>query len=101
VAGEELAGSAATSFLEVDTYYVRTYTVDMNLTLSVDQQTVLRARKKAQALGKSLNQLIREYLQRLAGEDNAEASIAEFKRLCGTGNSRGWRFNREELHERS
>jgi len=73
----------------------------MNLTLSVDQQTVLRARKKAQALGKSLNQLIREYLQRLAGEDHAEASIAEFKRLCGTGNSRGWRFNREELHERS
>jgi len=101
VAGEELAGSAATSFLEVDTYYVRTYTVDMNLTLSVDQQTVLRARRKAQVLGKSLNQLIREYLQRLAGEDNAEASIAEFKRLCGTGNSRGWRFNREELHERS
>ena len=43
----------------------------MNLTLSVDEQTVNRARKKAQALGKSLNQLIREYLQRLAGGDDA------------------------------
>ncbi|HUK54122.1 MAG TPA: DUF6364 family protein [Candidatus Binatia bacterium] len=71
----------------------------MNLTLSLDGQTVSRARKKAEALGKSLNQLIREYLQRLAGADDAEASIAEFKRLSGRGNSRGWRFNRNELHE--
>jgi Family of unknown function (DUF6364) len=73
----------------------------MNVTLSLDERTVSRARKRAQALGKSLNQLIREYLQRLAGEDDADASIAEFKRLCGTGDSRGWRFNRDELHERS
>jgi hypothetical protein len=73
----------------------------MNVTLSLDEQTVSRARKRARALGTSLNQLIREYLQRLAGEDDAEASIAEFKRLSGRGHSRGWRFNREELHERS
>jgi hypothetical protein len=73
----------------------------MNLTLSVDEQTVNRARKKAQALGKSLNQLIREYLQRLAGGDDAERSIEEFRRLSGQGHSRGWRFNRDEIHERS
>jgi hypothetical protein len=51
----------------------------MNLTLSVDDQTVTRARKKAQALGKSLNQLIPDYLQRLAGGDDAERCIEEFK----------------------
>ncbi|PYV95327.1 MAG: MerR family transcriptional regulator [Acidobacteria bacterium] len=73
----------------------------MNLTLSVDEQTVARARKKAQALGKSLNQLIRDYLQRLAGGDDAERSIAEFRKLSGQGHSRGWRFNRDEIHERS
>jgi len=73
----------------------------MNLTLSVDEQTVNRARKKAQALGKSLNQLIREYLQQLAGGDDAERSIEEFRRLSGQGHSRGWRFNRDEIHERS
>jgi Family of unknown function (DUF6364) len=73
----------------------------MNLTLSVDEQTVNRARKKAQALGKSLNQLIREYLQRLAGGDDAERSIEEFRRLSGQGHSRGWRFDRDEIHERS
>jgi len=75
--------------------------VYVNLTLSVDEQTVARARKKAQALGKSLNQLIRDYLQRLAGGDDAERSIAEFRKLSGQGHSRGWRFNRDEIHERS
>jgi hypothetical protein len=78
-----------------------TYTVFMNVTLSIDEQTVARARKKAEALGKSLNQLIRDYLQRLAGGDDPERSIEEFERLSGHGNSRGWKFNRGEIHERS
>jgi hypothetical protein len=72
----------------------------MNVTLSIDEQTVERARKRAQALGKSLNQLVRDYLQTLAGEDDPERSIAEFERLSGTGDSKGWRFNRDEIHER-
>jgi hypothetical protein len=73
----------------------------MNVTLSIDEQLVARARKKADALGKSLNQLIRDYLQKLAGSDDPERSIAEFKRLSGLGHSRGWRFDRNEIHERS
>jgi Family of unknown function (DUF6364) len=73
----------------------------MNVTLSIDEQTVERARKKAEALGKSLNQIIRDYLQTLAGGDDPERSIAEFKRLSGRGHSRGWRFGRDEIHERS
>jgi hypothetical protein len=79
---------------------VLTYTVQVNVTLSIDEQLVLRARKKAEALGKSLNQLIRDYLQNVAGGDDPERSIDEFKRLSGQGNSRGWRFNREEIHSR-
>jgi hypothetical protein len=73
----------------------------MNLTLSVDEQLVARARRKADALGKSLNQLIRDYLQKLAGEDDPERSIDELERLSGQGHSRGWRFKRDEIHERS
>jgi replicative DNA helicase len=73
----------------------------MNVTLSIDDQLVSRARKKAEAMGKSLNQLIRDYLQSVAGGDNPERSIEEFKRLSGQGYSRGWRFNRDEIHERS
>jgi hypothetical protein len=73
----------------------------MNVTLSIDDQLVSRARKKAEAVGKSLNQLIRDYLQSVAGGDNPERSIEEFKRLSGQGHSRRWRFNRDEIHERS
>ena len=72
----------------------------MNETLSLDEQVVARARRKAEALGKSLNQLIRDYLQTVAGGDDPERSIEEFKRLSGRGHSRGWRFNRDELHAR-
>jgi len=79
---------------------MRTYTVFMNVTLSIDEQLVARARKKADALGKSLNQLIRDYLQKLAGSDDPERSIKEFRKLSGRGHSRGWRFNRNEIHER-
>ena len=73
----------------------------MNVTLSIDDQLVARARKKAEALGKSLNQLMRDYLQSVAGGDDPESSIEEFKRLSGKGDSRGWKFNRDEIHERS
>ena len=72
----------------------------MNVTLSIDEQIVARARKKAEALGKSLNQLIRDYLESLVGGDDADRSIAEFKRLSGRGDSRGRRFDRDEIHER-
>ena len=84
----------------IDTGYMYTYTVLMNVTLSIDEQLVARARKKADALGKSLNQLIRDYLQKLAGGDDPERSIEEFRKLSGRGHSRGWRFNRNEIHER-
>ena len=98
---EAMNGMNQLYLAHIDTYYVHTYTVLMNVTLSIDEQTVARARKKAEALGKSLNQLIRDYLQRLAGGDDPERSIEEFERLSGHGNSRGWKFNRGEIHERS
>jgi replicative DNA helicase len=72
----------------------------MNVTLSIDDQIVARARRKAEALGKSLNQLVRDYLQTIAGGDDPERSIEEFKQLSGQGHSRGWRFNRDEIHNR-
>ncbi len=73
----------------------------MNVTLSIDDQVVARARKKAEALGTSLNQMIRDYLQALAGSDDPEYILKELRELSGTGNSRGWKFNRDEIHERS
>jgi hypothetical protein len=80
---------------------MHTYTVQVNILISIDEQLAARARKRAAALGKSLNQLIRDYLQKLAGDDDSEQSIEEFQRLSGKGHSRGWRFDRNETHERS
>ncbi|MGH9459718.1 MAG: DUF6364 family protein [Vicinamibacteria bacterium] len=75
----------------------------MNITLSVDKGVLKRARKRAEALGKSLNQLVREYLQQLAGGDDPRRDIERLRQLSaeGQGRSRGWRFNRDEIHERS
>jgi len=73
----------------------------MNVTLSVDEKVIAGARLRAEALGKSLNQLIRDYLQTLAGEGDVERDMEEFRRLSGKGNSRGWKFNRDEAYERT
>ena len=40
----------------------------MNVTLSIDERLMAKARKRAQAMGKSVNQLVRDYLQQLAGK---------------------------------
>jgi len=85
-----------------DTVYVHTYTVSMNITLSIDEQLVERAREKLRATGKTINQEIREHLQHIAGEDDLELErdLEMFERLSGLGNSNGWKFNRDEVHER-
>ena len=87
----------------MDTAPISTYYVGMNITLSVDERLVRRARKKAEAMGKSLNQLVREYFERLAGSDDAERDVAELRRLSREGSRQGrrWPFNRDELHDRS
>ena len=74
----------------------------MNLTLSVDEQLVKKARRAADSMGKSLNQLIREYLEQLTALDRTAEEVDELRRLTaeGGGRSGGWRFNREELHDR-
>jgi antitoxin component of RelBE/YafQ-DinJ toxin-antitoxin module len=85
-----------------DTYYVRTYNVFMNLTLSVDDDVVQRARRHAEAVGKSVNQLVREFLEQLAGNPDRAALVEEFRELSKNplGDSKGWKFNRDEIHER-
>jgi len=72
----------------------------MNVTLSIDDEVVLLARRRAEALGTSMNQLIREYLERLAGKADPAADAEEFARLSlsANGDSKGWKFNREDLY---
>jgi hypothetical protein len=74
----------------------------MNLTLSIEEETLRKARKRAETMGTSVDQLVREYLEGLTGAVDREALANEFERLSreAHGNSRGWKFNRDELYER-
>jgi hypothetical protein len=74
----------------------------MNLTLSIDERILRRARRVAASMGMSLNQAVRRFLEDLAGDDSVESDIAEMNNLSAGsgGRSRGWRLDREEIHER-
>ncbi len=75
----------------------------VNLTLSIDDRLLTEAREVARSMGKSVNQLVREYLEQLTSRDDADRDIEELGRLSieSGGRSRGWRFDRDEIHERS
>jgi hypothetical protein len=74
----------------------------MNVTLSLDDDVVQEARRRAEAMGTSVNQLIRDYLEQFAGKADPAVDIQEFRRLSrvSPGDSKGWRFSREEIHQR-
>jgi len=61
-----------------------------------------QARRKTEAVVTSVNQAGREYSEQLTGAVEPGEIAAEFERLSrlSQGHRRGWKFNREELHER-
>lgn len=75
----------------------------MNITLSIDERVAEQARQAAMAMGKSLNQAVRDYLEQLAGRAQLEAEIVEY--LASTartpGRLRGWKYDREDLQRRA
>lgn len=74
----------------------------MNITLSVDEQVAQRAREGAQKMGKSLNQVVRDYLEQLAGSARRGQQWSEFEERCMRSKAtlEGWQFNRDEANER-
>lgn len=72
----------------------------MDIRVTVDAQVAEKAKDRAQAMGKSLAQLLREYLEHLADGGDVEGRMAELRQLSGKGNSGGWQFDRDELYER-
>lgn len=75
----------------------------MTLHLTIDDQLVQEAQKVAESLGTSVDQLVRDYLEQLTSSTEIEAELEEFERLSeeAKGDSRGWKFNRDELYELS
>lgn len=79
---------------------MRTYTVSVNITLSIDEKVVERAREKLRAVGKSLNQEIREHLEHIVGADaDLERDLEFLRSTAGRGNAEGWKWNRDEIYE--
>ncbi|AGA32414.1 HTH domain-containing addiction module [Thioalkalivibrio nitratireducens DSM 14787] len=74
-----------------------------NITLSAEERLIERARAEAARRGKSLNQLIREYLEELAGQHEPSQEFERLRELSRLSQGRrgDWRFNRNEVHERS
>ena len=79
------------------TYYAK----NMNITLSIPDDLIQEALHRADAMGTSVNQLIREYLEDFTGKSDLPAVADELRRLSLTsgGDARGWKFDREELHK--
>lgn len=75
----------------------------MNITLSVDERIAEQARRTAQNMGKSLNQVVRDYLEQLAGVEALEAQVEAFRRSAEQtpGRLEGWRFDREDANARA
>jgi hypothetical protein len=72
----------------------------MNITLSVDEEIVKRAREKLRTTGKSINQEIREHLEHLAGDHDLEQAIEILEKTSGLGTAdAGWKWNRDEIYE--
>jgi hypothetical protein len=75
-----------------------------NLTLTVDEEILRRARIRALELGTSVNGLVRDYLGQLAGRSRAAEGVAEFLAAtqgAGAGSeAEGRTWSREELYDR-
>lgn len=75
----------------------------MNITLSADEPLIVKARAYAQAHNTTLNQLVRDYLERITGRLNGEQAAREFIELTRTHAGRSdpdFRFDRKAVHAR-
>ena len=74
-----------------------------NLTLSIDDQLLRRARIRAIEHGTSVNALVRDYLERYAsgsGQRSARTQLLELSERFDAGSgAQGRRWTREELYD--
>jgi hypothetical protein len=75
----------------------------VNITLSADANVVRRAREYANQHHTTLNQLVRDHLGQLTSgmtPDEAAAAFIEVARQQAGRSPDGYRFDRDEIHER-
>ena len=72
----------------------------MNVTLSIEDRVVAEARRIAAARGTSMNQLVRDFLNDLTGQQDVESVVAELKELWARESFRSeGPWSREELYD--
>jgi hypothetical protein len=75
-----------------------------NLTITIDDELLKRARLRAIERNTSVNALLREYLEAFAGERSATVARKRFAAIARAANSssggKGRSWSRDELHER-
>jgi plasmid stability protein len=75
-----------------------------NLTLTIDEELLRRARVRAARENTSVNAIVRDYLTTYAGISQmaqARRRLVELSRSSTSGSGRGGRsWSRDELHER-
>lgn len=78
----------------------------MNLTLSVDDQLVEKARLVASRQGTSLQALVRQYIETLAGSREGAALVERLEQHWGEADkhlqqhpAKRQKFNRDDLYE--
>jgi len=74
-----------------------------NLTITVDEEVLRRARIRALEQGTSVNKVLGEYLKTYAGiahiEDAVEGALAVATRASGGSGPAGRSWTREDLHD--
>jgi hypothetical protein len=75
----------------------------MNVTLSIDEKLVQRARQLAASQGTSLNQMIRRLLEEATATSSSDRLLGELERLWVSeeGDSEGRKWRRDELYDRA
>ena len=75
-----------------------------NLTITIDDELLKRARLRALERNTSVNALLREYLEAFAGERSGVVARKRFVAIARAANSssgrKGRSWSRDELHER-
>jgi plasmid stability protein len=74
-----------------------------NLTITVDEETIKKARIRALTEGTSVNEVLRSFLESYAGADEEQrAAVDDLLELSRQAKSRhvGKRWSRDELYER-
>jgi Arc/MetJ family transcription regulator len=75
-----------------------------NLTLSVDDELLQRARMRALELRTTVNALVRDYLESFAGNNPAKQALTEFLAIADTVHASsgpdGHAWSREDLYDR-